>query len=249
MYSIRGFAGLLFVGVALVLTSCDSQEETGPYDCAKKPIPSDAQCFEFQGEEQAFRFDVAGIAGRWNNSEYESCIEYATDGTGTIRYWGIIGGVPREDTEFRWGVWIDDNGDPILSGLGQPVVVHYRESGSYLDTRITGLGFTDTGGLGGFSRVDTCPANVESNQGTMTFFTTNSGTDEVTVALDSYVVGELSTIITGDHPDCGAVSSPGIITVYRQPGTYRFQALSSTATWGPTNIAVEKGNCSSHNLQ
>lgn len=233
------------------LSACDSSdEETGPYDCSRGAIPAGAQCFEFQGVEHAFRYDEPGVLGRWSSTEFETCIEYQSDGTGTIRYWGIVGGVPRDDTGILWGIWSDFDGNAVVSTDGRPIVVHHGADGPVLDARLVGVGFDQTGGLSGdFERVDVCPENAESEQGTITFFTTHSGTDAITIGLDSFVVGELTEIVTGDHPDCGVETDAKVLTVYRQPGTYRFQAVSSVATWGPTNIEVTKGECTAHNLQ
>lgn len=246
-----GALRLSWLVTLLLVASCDSTEEvTGPYDCSAGPIPADAQCLEFQGEQQAFRFVGTSLPGKWNSTDFETCIDYGVDGTAVFRHWGIVGGVPREDTHVRWGIWIDVEGDPILSGTGQPVAVHQFQSGAAIDRRLVGIDFSDASGLGGdFDRVDACPANSESEQGVITFFTTNTGTDEITVALNSFVVGELSVVTTGEEPDCGIATSQRVLTVYRQPGTYRFQALSSVATWGPTLIEVKKGACSSNVLR
>lgn len=233
------------------LTSCDSSdEETGPYDCAHGSVPDDAHCFEFQGQQRAFRYSLADIAGFWSSTEFETCIAYSADGTGVFHYWGIVGSVPRDDSSVKWGVWVDADGDPVVGGDGRPVVVNHLDTGPALDRRLVGLGYDQTSGFGGdFIQVSTCPENRESNQGAITFFTTNTTTDAISIGLDSFVVGDLEERITGDEPDCGVETNEQVLTVYRQPGTYRFQALSSTATWGPTLIQVEKGGCTSHNLQ
>ncbi|HEY5564327.1 MAG TPA: hypothetical protein VIL33_01970 [Rhodothermia bacterium] len=240
-----------FLMLLAALASCDSSEEdTGPYDCTRGGVPAGAQCFEFQGEQQAFRFDEPGVVGSWSSNEFETCIEYAADGTGRFRYWGIIGSVPRDDSSILWGVWVDDDGEPIVGGDGRPVVVNHLEEGPVLDRRLVGLGYSETTGFGGdFQDVTTCPQNSESNQGAITFFTTNTTTDAVTIALNSFVIGELTATVGSNEPECGNETSASTLTVYRQPGTYRFQALSSTATWGPLNIPVAKGDCSSHALR
>lgn len=240
-----------FVLLVAALASCDSSdEETGPYDCLRGSIPGDARCFEFQGERQAFRFNEPGVVGLWSSVEFETCIEYAADGSGTFNYWGIHGGIPRDDSSIFWGVWVDDNGDPIAGGDGRPTVVNHLDEGPVLDRRLIGLGYSDATGFGGdFKRVDVCPQNTESNQGVISFFSTNADSDAITIGLDSFVIGELADMITGEEPECGVETNSTILTVYRQPGTYRFQALSSTATWGPTNIEVEQRECTSHNLR
>lgn len=233
-----------------ILASCDSSNtETGPYDCTGGNIPDDAQCFEFQGEEHAFRFKDVDVVGSWSSVQHETCIVYDADGTATFRYWGVLGGVPRDDSSVRWGIWIDVNGDPVLTN-SKPIIIHHREEGTVLDRRLLGISQTDAGGLGGdFERVDACPEYKESAQGALTFFTTNSQTDAVTIALNSFVVGVLSKYIPGDDPACGSETSQSILTIYRQPGTYHFQALSSVATWGPTELEVKKGECASNGLR
>jgi hypothetical protein len=59
----------------------------------------------------------------------------------------------------------------------------------------------------------------------------------------------MSSYQTGEDPPCGGETTSGILTIYRQPGSYRFQAVSSVATWGPTLIEVEKGECEAHALR
>jgi len=242
---------LAALSLVLALASCDSSSpETGPYDCSRGGVPDDAQCFEFQGEQEAFRFKDVNVVGSWSSQEYETCITYSGDGTATFRYWGLVGGVPRDESSVRWGIWVDLNGDPVLTTNGDPFIVHHRETGPVLDRRLVGISHTESEGLGGdFQRVETCPEYSESNQGAITFFTTNSETDAITVALNSFVVGELSEYIPGDDPACGSPTTASVLTVYRQPGTYHFQALSSVATWGPLNIEVKKGECGNHGLR
>ncbi|MGA7305870.1 MAG: hypothetical protein WBW88_13410 [Rhodothermales bacterium] len=237
--------------VLLMLTSCDSSNQAaGPYDCVDGSIPADAQCFDFQDAQQAFRFKDINVVGSWSSADFETCITYSADGTGTFRYWGIVGSVPRDDSSVRWGEWVDVNGDPVLTTTGQPVIVHHLEDGTVLDRRLTGLGYTDSDGLGGdFERVDACPDYKESSQGVITFFTTNSKTDAISVGLDSFVIGELSQYIPGDDPPCGSATTKSILTVYRQPGSYHFQALSSASTWGPIDIEVKTGECANHALR
>jgi hypothetical protein len=240
---------LLFV---TLLASCDSSSttDTGPYDCSGSNVPSDAQCFDFQGSKQAFRFKGVNVAGSWSSTQYETCIQYAADGTATFRYWGIVGGVPRDSSSVQWGIWIDAHGDPVPSSNGDPIIIHHLESGQVLDQRLIGITYTEASGLGGdFQKVDACPDYSDGNQGVLTFFTTNTATDAITIALDSFVVGELSEYIPGDDPPCGSATSASILTIYRQPGTYHFQAFSSVAAWGPTNIEVKKGECTAHALR
>lgn len=240
---------LLLLGLALA--ACDgTQEETGPYDCSAGSIPNDAQCLDLDGSLEALRFTEPGVIGVWSSNDFETCITYAGSGTASFRYWGLVGGVPRENSTVKWGIWIDAAGDPILSNTGQPAVINIWQSGEALDRRLIGIGYTDANGLGAdFERVDACPDNRESNQGMLTFYSTNDNMDPITIGLDSFVIGELSAFITGDEPECGDATSDGVLTVYRQPGTYRFQAFSTVATWGPTNLTVEKGECASNALR
>lgn len=242
---------ILLIFSLAVLASCDSSDPSaGPYDCSNSTIPDGAQCFEFDSEQHAFLFKDIDVVGSWSSSEYETCITYKADGTGTFRYWGIVGSVPRDDSSVKWGVWVDVDGDPVLTTNSQPIIVHHLEGGTVLDRRLTGLSHPESGGLGGdFERVNACPEYKESSQGVITFFTTNSETDAITIGLDSFVVGELSQYIPGDDPPCGSATTKSILTIYRQPGSYHFQALSSVSTWGPIDIEVKTGECANHALR
>lgn len=83
-----------------------------------------------------------------------------------------------------------------------------------------------------------------TSSGTITFWTSDSSPNNISVSVDGNVVGTLSAY-RQSAPTCGATSTNGTLTVKVSAGSHTLSAheIGANGKWDPSSMSVTAGGC------
>ena len=233
-------------------------------------MPSGFQCISAAGNSTTTTYDVPELFGSWDSDDFDFCVKYNSDGTGTITYKPsafVQGNVQR----IKWGAMVNSKGELLVSGQGTNYIAHESLDGTPVDAQITLLSFkrstkqwygfdlvsvsscpTVTGGGTGGTGTGGSGTGGTGTGGTGTGGTgTGSTSGQVTFWIASDLgCGNITVTINGSSaliskyylatPTCGM---SGCATFTLPAGTYSFTASCSKYTWSDSGLAVTAGGC------
>lgn len=249
--SVKGFSGICFIVLLSVLpflAGCEKDEATNSvqnkeYRCGTS-LPAGFHCISNAGASVLTTYKVPEIIGCWDENVSDFCIEYRSDGTGTITF-KPSGFSQGSVQRIKWGAMVKPNGDFQLSGQGTIYICHESLDGS-LDPQIAMLSFKQSSrqwygyDLKKVSSCGTAGGGGSSNgTGKIVFWVNKDfGCGPITVNMN----GQSGTISQyySSSPACGASGSANFTL---PAGNYSFTASCSSFNWGPTQVTIKEGGC------
>lgn len=257
-------AFLLLCLPLFIFSTCDTGEEEEAslnLSCGSS-MPSGFHCITAAGKSTTTTYDIPELFGSWDSDDFDFCVKYNSDGTGTITYKPsafVTGSVQR----IKWGAMVNSKGELLVSGSGTNYIAHESLDGTPVDAQITLLSFKrSTKQWYGFDlvSVSSCPTASGGSSGTGGSGTGGSGTGGTGTGTTTGQImfwtasdqgcGNITVTVSGSsgviskyyasRPSCGA---SGCATFTLPAGTYSFTASCSKYTWSDSGLTVTAGGC------
>jgi len=236
--------------VVFVLFGCEKQDAANSQEdkvltCGSSLV-APFQCISAAGKSTLTTTKIPELHGYWNSDSYDFCVNYKSDGTGTITY--KPSAFTKGSTQkIKWGAMVNSKGELLLSNSGTLYIAHESLEGS-LDPQIALLSFKQsTKQWFGFDlkSVSSCPtvtgggSTATGGNGNVIFYTKSDlSCGNITVMISNQS-GTISRFING-IPACGDNTGANFSL---PAGNYTFSAECSKFKWPATPITITAGQC------
>ncbi len=243
---------LTSICILFVLFSCekkdaDNSREDKVLTCGSS-LEVPFQCISAAGKSTLTTTKVPELYGYWDSDDFDFCVNYKSDGTGTITF--RPSGLAQGSTQkIKWGAMVNSKGELLQSNVGTIYIAHESLDGS-LDPQIALMSFKQsTKQWYGFDlkSVSSCPTVPAGGgnpgtggNGNIIFYTKSDlGCGNIKVTINNQNA-TMTQYFTSGTPTCGDTGGANFTL---PAGNYSYTAECSKYKWGPSQVTITAGQC------